>query len=161
MDNSLGNDEEDLKSIKNSLLNKDACAGIIYYFENIEIIENELIEEKSSLFNDLKDYYNNTFFSKEISKKDSIEIMDKNYKLSNETYFNFHTTDDGYDYTLYDSSGNLIDGGVLEDDLLKVNTESEILERISDFADIPELLNKNKVEISDEEMDLIKEKIKI
>lgn len=87
--------------------------------------------------------------------------MDKNYRLSNDTYFNFHTTDDGYDYTLYDSSGNLIDGGVLEDDLLKVNTESEILESISDFADIPELLNKNKVEISDEEMDLIKEKIKI
>ena len=40
-------------------------------------------------------------------------MIDKNYKLINDNYINFHSTDDGIDYTLYNSNGTEIDGGIL------------------------------------------------
>ncbi len=48
-------------------------------------------------------------------------MIDKNYKLINNNYINFHSTENDIDYTLYNSDGIEIDGGVLENN--KINDE--------------------------------------
>lgn len=73
--------------------------------------------------------------------------IDKNYKLSDGSYFHFHETLDGYDYTIYDSSKNELDGGILE---TNSNNEKEILKELSIFTGLNELLTKDIIELNEE-----------
>lgn len=82
-------------------------------------------------------------------------MIDKNYKLINNNYINFHSTKDGIDYTLYNSNGIEIDGGKLETNKI---TEKEILKELSKFANID---FNNKVEINEDEFDELINKIQI
>lgn len=77
-------------------------------------------------------------------------FIEKNYRLSNGNYFHFHETDDGYDYSLYDDSGNLIDGGVLEYDNSTNSSLSEVLNKLSNYTELPELLNPDIQEVDKE-----------
>lgn len=70
--------------------------------------------------------------------------INKSYKLSNHTFFHFHNTDEGFDYSIYDKNGILVDGGVLEYDMTKIITTAQILKELSHFTNTPELLNDKK-----------------
>lgn len=78
-----------------------------------------------------------------------IKILNKTYRLSNETIFSFHECDNGFDYTIYNSEGVLLDGGVLECNCDKDIDEKQILESLSHFTNLPQLLDDNKIEIKD------------
>lgn len=82
-------------------------------------------------------------------------MIDKNYKLTNNNYVNFHLTEDGIDYTIYNSDGIEIDGGILE---TNKTVEKEILKELSNFANID---FNNKVEINEDEFDELINKIQI
>lgn len=82
-------------------------------------------------------------------------MIEKNYKLTNNNYVNFHLTEDGIDYTIYNSNGIEIDGGILE---TNKTSEKEILKELSEFANID---FNNKVEINEDEFDELINKIQI
>lgn len=82
-------------------------------------------------------------------------MIDKNYKLTNNNYVNFHLTEDGIDYTIYNSDGIEIDGGILE---TNKTSEKEILKELSEFANID---FNNNVEINEDEFDELINKIQI
>lgn len=75
--------------------------------------------------------------------------MNKNYKLSNGQFFHFHECEDGFDYTVYDRNGLLIDGGILEYDLRFSSNEEKVLKALATFTEIPQLLGDDKVEIDE------------
>lgn len=82
-------------------------------------------------------------------------MIDKSYKLTNNNYINFHSTEDGIDYTLYNSDGIEIDGGILE---TTKTSEKEVLKELSEFANID---FNNKIEINEDEFEEIINKIQI
>ena len=76
--------------------------------------------------------------------------QDYNYKLPDGRYFHFHTTEEGFDYTIFDENGKLLDGGILEywtDD--EDITEKDVLNKLAELTDIPEL-NDNLEKMNDE-----------
>ena len=82
-----------------------------------------------------------------------IKILNKTYRLSNGTILSFQECDDGFDYTIYNSEGLLLDGGVLEYSCDKDIDEKQILESLSYFTNLPQLLDDNKIEIKDFEIE--------
>ena len=78
-----------------------------------------------------------------------IKILNKTYRLSNGTIFSFQECDDGFDYTIYNSEGLLLDGGVLEYNCDKDIDEKQILEDLSLLTNLPQLLEDNKIEIGE------------
>ena len=92
-------------------------------------------------------------FIKLTTKSDSNFDMTKdyNYKLSDGRYFHFHTNEDGFDYSIFDENGKLIDGGILEywtDD--EDITEKDILNKLAELTDISELTDNLNIIDSDE-----------
>ena len=83
---------------------------------------------------------------KENNKKLNKEF-ERNYKLPNGTYFHVHENDEGYYYDIYTENGVPYDGGLLEYDCEngEVLTETEIMERLAEFTDIPELADISKL----------------
>lgn len=80
---------------------------------------------------------------------------DYNYKLPDGRYLHFHTNEEGFDYTIFDENGKLLDGGILEywtddEDL----TEKEVLTKLAEFTDISELKG-NLEKINDEFWDMV------
>ncbi len=73
----------------------------------------------------------------------------------NNNYINFHSTEDGIDYTLYNPDGIEIDGGILKTNKIR---EKGILKELSEYANID---FNNKVEINEDEFDEIINKIQI
>lgn len=82
-------------------------------------------------------------------------MIDKNYKLTNNNYINFHSTEDGIDYTFYNLDGTEIDGGILETN--KMN-EEEIVKQLSKFTNVN---FENRIEINNNDFDEIINKIQI
>ena len=89
------------------------------------------------------------------NKKDQIQQIEKNYKLSNGNYFHFHTNDEGYYYSVYNEIGSEIDGGLLE--YSEVDNQRQSLEdikrRLAEFTDIDELTHDDLREVSQEFID--------
>ena len=85
----------------------------------------------------------------------NIENFEINYELSDGTYFHFHTNEEGYYYSIYNSEGTEIDGGLMEYDMPFENIESlqSVMERLSDFTGIAELKNSNLKEVSQDYID--------
>ena len=85
----------------------------------------------------------------------NIENFEINYELSDGTYFHFHTNEEGYYYSIYNSEGIEIDGGLMEYDMPFENIESlqSVMERLSDFTGIAELKNSNLKEVSQDYID--------
>lgn len=88
-------------------------------------------------------------------KKQDIQNIEKNYKLSNGNYFHFHTNDEGYYYAIYNNFGTEVDGGLLEYSEIDNTKQSEldIRKRLANFTDIEELTNENLREVSQEFID--------
>ena len=80
--------------------------------------------------------------------------MDKSYKLEDNTYFHFHTNEEGYYYSIYDRNGEETDGGLMEydPDIDEPNESLEsVLDRLSSFSGITNL--KQAKEIPFEEIE--------
>ncbi len=90
--------------------------------------------------------------SNEIIEEQSTKNIEKNYKLSNGSYFHFHTNEDGYYYAIYNNFGTEIDGGLLEYSEIDNNKQSilDIRKRLAEFTDIEELTNEKLREVSQE-----------
>ena len=88
-------------------------------------------------------------------KKQDIQNIEKNYKLSNGNYFHFHTNEEGYYYAIYNQLGNELDGGLLEYSEIDNENQSieDIKKRLADFTDIEELTKENLREVSQEFID--------
>lgn len=91
----------------------------------------------------------------------NIENFEINYELSDGTYFHFHTNEEGYYYSIYNSEGTEIDGGLMEYDMPFENIESlqSVMERLSDFTGIAELKNSNLKEVSQDYIDDLEAKV--
>ena len=91
----------------------------------------------------------------------NIENFEINYELSDGTYFHFHTNEEGYYYSIYNSEGTEIDGGLMEYDMPFENIESlqSVMERLSDFTGIAELKNSNLKEVSQDYIDELEAKV--
>lgn len=72
--------------------------------------------------------------------------IEKNYLLSNNQYIHIHECEEGIDYTVYDSNGELIDGGILTCNTLNLK-EEEILSLLSEIMGLKELADDSKKEI--------------
>ena len=85
--------------------------------------------------------------------------IEKNYKLSDGKYFHFHTSDEGYDYTIYNPKGINLDGGILEytDMDYKKCSLKNIKTRLAEFTGIKELENDNLEEVSQDFIDKFEE----
>ena len=85
--------------------------------------------------------------------------IEKNYKLPDGKYFHFHTSDEGYDYTIYNQKGRNLDGGLLEytDMDYKKCPLKKIKTRLAEFTGIKELENDNLEEISQDIIDKFEE----
>ena len=107
-------------------------------------------------YEDEKWMFDRAFKEDKITDKDelTIENIEKNYKLTNGNYFHFHTSEEGYYYSIYDQYGNEQDGGLLEySDNEENQTLSDIRKRLAEFTDIKELINKDLEEVSREFID--------
>lgn len=122
------------------------------YFDN-----NEKIEYQNWIENeyDNEKWMFNKIFKEDIAdNEDFIPNIEKNYKLSDGSYFHFHTNDEGYYYAIYDNNGIEQDGGLLEYSKNEKNQSlNDIRKRLSDFTDISELSNENMEEVSQEFID--------
>ena len=80
--------------------------------------------------------------------------FEKNYKLSNNTYFHVHTNEEGYYYAIYDSNGTELDGGLLEysETDEKQQNINDVKIRLAEFTDINEL-KEDLEEVSQEFID--------
>ena len=106
-------------------------------------------EEKEDYQNWLQNEYENEkwMFDKVLNKESrdyqteiNTQNIEKNYKLSNENYFHFHTNEEGYYYSIYDKYGAEQDGGLLEYSNNEENqTLLDIRKRLAEFTDIEEL----------------------
>lgn len=90
----------------------------------------------------------------------NIENFEINYELSDGTYFHFHTNEEGYYYSIYNSEGTEIDGGLMEYDMPFEDIESlqSVMERLSDFTGIAELKNSDLKEVSQDYIDELESK---
>ena len=86
--------------------------------------------------------------------KDFVNPLEKNFKLASGDYFHFHTSDEGYYYSVYDSNGTEYDGGLLEYSENERNqTEIDIRNRLADFTGYKELKNEKLEEVSQDFID--------
>ena len=112
-------------------------------------------------YEDEKWMFDSAFKEDKITDKDklTIENIEKNYKLTNGNYFHFHTSEEGYYYSIYDQYGNEQDGGLLEYSDNKENqTLIDIRKRLAEFTNIKELSNENLKEVSQEFIDELEAK---
>ena len=112
-------------------------------------------------YEDEKWMFDSAFKEDKITDKDklTIENIEKNYKLTNGNYFHFHTSEEGYYYSIYDQHGNEQDGGLLEYSDNKENqTLIDIRKRLAEFTNIKELSNENLKEVSQEFIDELEAK---
>ena len=98
---------------------KDDSPKILLTWNKVEQRLNELIKldryfttEEKQEYKKYIDRKNNVIVSHRA--EDNIEEIEKNYKLSNDNYFHFHTNEEGYYYSIYDKNGKELDGGLLE-----------------------------------------------
>ena len=120
-------------------------------------------EEKEDYQNWLQNEYENEkwMFDKVLNKESrdyqteiNTQNIEKNYKLSNENYFHFHTNEEGYYYSIYDKYGVEQDGGLLEySDNEENQTLLDIRKRLAEFTNIEELANEDLEEVSQEFID--------
>ena len=125
--------------------------------EEKEIYQNWLENE----YEDEKWMFDRAFKEDKITDKDelTIENIEKNYKLTNGNYFHFHTSEEGYYYSIYDQYGNEQDGGLLEySDNEENQTLIDIRKRLAEFTNIEELSNENLEEVSQEFIDELEAK---
>ena len=112
-------------------------------------------------YEDEKWMFDRAFKEDKITDKDelTIENIEKNYKLINGNYFHFHTSEEGYYYSIYDQYGNEQDGGLLEySDNEENQTLIDIRKRLAEFTNIEELSNENLEEVSQEFIDELEAK---
>ncbi len=150
---------EDKKIINWATIDKriDELIKLDRYF-----IDNEKQEYQEWLENDYKDQkwiidraFKEDTDEEKIEKETYINEINKNYKLSNGNYFHFHTNEEGYYYSIYNSSGEEIDGGLLEysDIDNKEQTDIDIRKRLEEFTGISELQSDSIEEVSQDFID--------
>ena len=138
---------------------KDDSPKILLTWNKVEQRLNELIKldryftsEEKQEYKKYIDRKNNVIVSH--STEDNIEEIEKNYKLSNDNYFHFHTNEEGYYYSIYDKNGTELDGGLLEySNNEKKQTLTDIRRRLADFTNIEELSNENLEEVNQDFID--------
>ncbi len=138
---------------------KDDSPKILLTWNKVEQRLNELIKldryftsEEKQEYKKYIDRKNNVIVSH--SAEDNIEEIEKNYKLSNDNYFHFHTNEEGYYYSIYDKNGTELDGGLLEySNNEKKQTLTDIRRRLADFTNIEELSNENLEEVNQDFID--------
>ena len=138
---------------------KDDSPKILLTWNKVEQRLNELIKldryftsEEKQEYKKYIDRKNNVMVSH--STEDNIEEIEKNYKLSNDNYFHFHTNEEGYYYSIYDKNGTELDGGLLEySNNEKKQTLTDIRRRLADFTNIEELSNENLEEVNQDFID--------
>lgn len=123
-----------------------------YFNIKEDIIEINLYDDNS--FHTIEwDEFTNLFIEY-ANKKEQIQQIEKNYKLSNGNYFHFHTNEEGYYYSIYDRHGFEQDGGLLEySNNENSQTLADIRRRLAEFTDIEELTNENLEEVSQDFID--------
>ena len=143
---------------------KDDSPKILLTWNKVEQRLNELIKldryftsEEKQEYKKYIDRKNNVIVSH--STEDNIEEIEKNYKLSNDNYFHFHTNEEGYYYSIYDKNGTELDGGLLEySNNEKKQTLTDIRRRLADFTNIEELSNENLEEVNQDFIDNLVDK---
>jgi N12 class adenine-specific DNA methylase len=93
---------------------------------------------------------------KEISENEIVNNeFNENYKLSNDKYFHFHTSEEGYYYEIYDNKGQTVDGGILEYSDIDNTNQSvrDIRKRLAEFSGFTELLNDNLQSVTQDFID--------
>ena len=90
----------------------------------------------------------------------NIENFEINYELSDGTYFHFHTNEEGYYYSILNSEGAEVDGGLMEYSMPfeDIETLQSVMERLSDFTGIKELKNSDLKEVSQDYIDELENK---
>ena len=167
-------EQHNSKGIKLSYGLKDNAPELLLTWSKVEKRIKELVNTDTYLNNEEKEKYqewlnkdyenekwmydqrinsdkNKTLNSEEIQNNLNIE---KNYKLSDENYFHFHTNEEGYYYSIYDKNGIEQDGGLLEySNNEESQTLSDIRRRLAEFTNIEELANDNLEEVSQDFID--------
>ncbi|MBQ9298822.1 MAG: DEAD/DEAH box helicase family protein [Clostridia bacterium] len=143
---------------KGIALNKgygDNAPKILISWNNIEKRIREIIRLDKYFTPEEKLEYDKWLNEKETSYTiPDIQNIEKNYKLSDNKYFHFHTNEEGYYYAIYDEVGNEIDGGLLEySENEETQTIMDIRKRLAEFTEIEELTSENLREVSQEFID--------
>ena len=162
------------KGIKLSYGLKDNAPELFLTWNKVEKRLKELVNTDTYLNNEEKEKYQKWLneeyesekwmYEQRINPKKSTVLseekaqnnldIEKNYKLSNDQYFHFHTSEEGYYYSIYDKYGNEQDGGLLEySENEETQTLSSIRKRLADFTNIEELSNENLEEVSQDFID--------